>query len=79
MSVGCDKRIDEGYITEKKIENDNFILVIEGFDGDNKLGYQDFYVEKEFYDDHKIDDFIYFYKDRMGYDTLEMTREKSNE
>ena len=23
MSVGCDKRIDEGYITEKKIENDN--------------------------------------------------------
>ena len=79
MLVGCDKRIKEGYIIEKKTVNDNFILVVQGFDGNNKLGNQFFSVTEGFYDEHKIDDFIYFHKDKMSYDTLEITQEKSDE
>ena len=76
MLVGCDKRITEGHIIEKKVESEKFILVVQGFDRDNKLGNQTFYVTEEFYDGHEIDDFIYFYKDKMGYDTLEIKQRK---
>ena len=79
MLVGCDRRIKEGHIIEKKVENDKFILVVQGFNKDNKLGNQIFYVIEGFYDEHEIDDFIYFHKGKMSYDTLEIIQEKSDE
>ena len=53
--------------------------MVQGFDWDNKLGNQIFYVTERCYDKHEIDNFIYFYKGGMSYDTLEIIQEKSDE
>ena len=56
-------------------DDEDFILIVEGFNEDNKLVRQSFYVSKEYYDEHEVGDFIYFYEDKMKYKDVKTRQE----
>ena len=62
-----------GEITTPVIHHDDedFIFIMEGFNADNELVKQTFYVSEGMYNDHEVGEFIYFFSDTMKWEDSE--------